>query len=140
MPASLDPKTPSRNDVRVIEFQCGDCGAPGRCQADDSRSAVIPGEVIEPSLRAGVEEGRCRAGHRVLGRSLHPFEAVTPSTRQPQVRFFGWAAAGARNDVLNVHLRAADALVGQTVSATMTGVDRDPIAYVASDRLNHQAA
>jgi hypothetical protein len=47
------------------------------------------------------------------------------------------AAAGARDDVLNVHLRTADALVCETVSATMAGVDRDPIAQGARDRVDH---
>lgn len=56
-----------------------------------------------------------------------PFVAVAPGTGPGQVAFLGRAATRERNNVLDVHLGAADFLGRLAVFAAVVGGGRNPV-------------
>ncbi len=77
----------------------------------DTLSEVIKGR--DP------EEGYLFAGQRVNGVGLSAFVTVAPGAGQPQVVFVRGAAAREGNDVLDMHLGAANLLTSQAIATTI---------------------
>ncbi len=77
--------------------------------------------MFSPTLCARVKQRDQLTGFRINGLDSIAFEAIAPGAGQPQVGFIRSAAACQGNDMINMHLRAADALLRLAITAAMMG-------------------
>lgn len=76
----------------VIHLQSFDGGASGRCKTDNQQSVFTPGEMILPSLFAGIEERRKLLSHWIDARDFAVLAAVTCQAGRGEIIKSGLAA------------------------------------------------
>lgn len=129
MPAGHYPLTPAGDNVLVVEPKRRCRGSSCRSQADNPTASITPAKVIRPRLHSGIEQRHFAIGKGIDAVGSGPLIAVAPGAGQPQVALIGGAALRQRNDVLDMHLRAANLLGGLAVTATMFCDDGYPASY-----------
>ena len=115
MPPGFEPVTAGRHNECIVHLQRVHCSPTNRRQTNDVDSILAPAEMLMPWLGSGMKQWHLCMGFRVEAMLLDPLVAVAPGTRQAQVGLLRTATTGEGNDMLNVHLRAANFLGGLAI-------------------------
>ena len=104
MPACRDPTLPGAHYARIVHAQSGHSCAARRGQADDLSAALIPGEVLGPSLAKRMKQQDHFSGNRIEAILLCALMDVTGETCQAQVICRGQPSDRFWDNVIHVHL------------------------------------
>ena len=122
MPADADPEPARRRDIRVVQPECHNGGAPTRRQPDHQGAITRPGKVFKPGLGARIEERNALAAVGVHSVDLRPLELIAAPAGKPEILDGGGATQRPRKDVLDRQRLANDERRGPTVTAAAPSI------------------
>ena len=125
MPASQYPQPPGIDQCNAVELERCDRGSSGWSQADHEQAAVLPCEVLVPTLRIGVKQPHHRAAIWIDAGNPGAFESIAFPTGQTEV--FGSCATAQRfgYDMVNREHTTGDRFSSLAVAATMASAFGD---------------
>jgi len=125
MPASQYPQPPGIDQCNAVELERCDRGSSVRSQADDEQAALLPCEVLVPTLRIGVKQSHHRTTIWIDAGNPGAFESIAFLTGQTEV--FGSCATAQRfgDDMVNCEQTAGDRFSSLAVAATMASAFGD---------------
>ncbi len=119
VPTSSNPQMSSVHKWRAIELQGVHRGAACGSQSHNQKAAALPGKVIVPVLRVGIEQTYHHATFRVQGSNAITLEQIAAPTGQTKVVENRSAAQGLGKDMIDGKVDANNVFRGQAITTAM---------------------